>query len=266
MEFHCVRMGSGRPLLLLHGLGGSWRSWCTILPLLRPHRDVIAVDLPGFGDTPPLGRPTSIPSLADAVTEFLGPQGLFGVDVVGSSMGGRLALELARRGVTGSTVALAPGGFWRGWERRYFHRTIWTSVRLVRQLGRTMPRSFAALCHTPVGRTLLCSQVSARPWALDGSAVEDEMQSYLRARCFDELLASLVSLPEQEGAPAGSLHKPLSIVWGRQDRVCLPAQAGRASALFPDARLHWFNHCGHLPQWDQPEATAELILEGTQTK
>ncbi len=259
MSMHCVRMGSGTPLLMLHGLGGSWRSWSTIFEPLRRERDLVLVDLPGFGDTPPLSRVTSIPSLADAVTSFLGEQGLYGVDVVGSSMGARLAMELARRGVVGATVALDPGGFWQGWQRRFFYSSIWTSIRLVRLLQPVMP----AICRSKVGRTLLLPQFSAKPWALPGEAVLEEMQSYAKASCFNELLESLAFGPEQEGAPRGSLKKPLVIGWGRQDRVCLPSQSRRAQALFPDARLHWFSHCGHFPQWDQPEDTVRMILAST---
>ena len=82
-----VRRGAGKPLLLIHGLGGSWRS-----------RKVIAVDLPGFGATPPLPGEVSIRTLSDTLTEFLVANELTGIDAVGNSMGARLVLELARRG------------------------------------------------------------------------------------------------------------------------------------------------------------------------
>ncbi len=259
MSIHCVRMGAGQPLLLLHGLGGSWRSWSTITAALRQHRDLVMVDLPGFGETPPLPRETSILSLADAVTTFLGEHGLYGVDVVGSSMGARLALELARRGVVGAAVALDPGGFWRGWQRRFFYSSIWSSIRLVRRLQPAMP----AICQSRLGRTLLFPQFSPKPWALPGQAVLEEMGSYAGARRFDELLYSLAYGPEQEGAPAGILKSPVVIGWGRQDRVCLPSQAKVAQSLFPDASLHWFSQCGHFPHWDQPEDTVRLILGST---
>ena len=259
MSMRCVRMGTGQPLLMLHGLGVSWRSWSTITGPLRQHRDLVLVDLPGFGETPPLSRPTSILSLADAVTTFLGEHGLYGVDVVGSSMGARLAMELARRGVVGATVALDPGGFWRGMQRRLFYRSIWVSVRLVRLLQPVMP----AMCGSRIGRSLLLSQFSARPWALPGAVVLEEMRSYAGARCFNQLLYSLAYGPEQQGAPAGSLSKPMVIGWGRQDRVCFPSEAQIAQTLFPDARLHWFDGCGHFPHWDQPEETVQLILAST---
>ena len=66
-----IKRGSGNPLLLIHGLGGSWRSWNTILDDLAKEREVIAIDLPGFGDTAPLIGEVSIKTLSDSVTTFL---------------------------------------------------------------------------------------------------------------------------------------------------------------------------------------------------
>ncbi len=257
MNMNHLRMGTGKPLLLIHGLGGSARSWSTICTALAEHREVIAVDLPGFGATPPLAGETSIRSLSDAVTAFLDAQGLRGIDAVGSSMGARLVLELARRGgVLGSVVSLDPGGFWRGWERHAFFSSIWLSIRAVRLLQPLMP----AISRSKVARTMLLAQFSRRPWALDPAVVLEEMRSYARAPAFDELLHRLAYGEEQEGAARGSIEAPLVIGWGRNDRVCFTSQAKRALALFPDARLHWFERCGHLPHWDAPQETVQLIL------
>ena len=93
-----IKRGSGNPLLLIHGLGGNWRSWNTILDDLAKEREVIAIDLPGFGDTSPLTGEVSIKTLSDSVTTFLKENNLLRIDAVGSSMGARLVLELARRG------------------------------------------------------------------------------------------------------------------------------------------------------------------------
>ena len=259
MEMHHVRRGSGKPLLLLHGLGGSWREWGPVLDGLAAEREVVAVDLPGFGETPPLPGKVSIETLAEAVTDFLEVQNLTGVDVVGSSMGARLALELARRGVVGATVSLDPGGFWSGWQRRFFFASIWLSIRLIRLLQPVMPQITAS----PVGRTLLFAQFSARPWRLSPKVTLDEMRSFAASLSIDELLDQLVNGPAQKGAPRGSMRGPVVIGWGRQDRVCLPGQSEKALRLFPDARLHWFDHAGHFPQWDVPKEAARLILSST---
>ncbi len=255
-----MRHGTGKPLLLIHGLGGSWRSWRPILDNLAVTREVIAVDLPGFGATPPLPGEVSIRTLADAVTEFVHQNKLTGIDAVGSSMGARLVLELARRGgVLGGVVSLDPGGFWRGWERHAFYSSIYLSIRLVRLLQPVMP----LITGNAIGRTLLFAQFSAHPWRLSPQVTFEEMRSYAASPSFDELLDQLAYGEPQQGAPLHSIRQPLVIGWGRQDRVCFPNQAQRALDLFPDARLHWFEHSGHFPQWDVPQETTRLILAST---
>ena len=107
---------------------------------------------------------------------------------------------------------------------------------------------------------MLLAQFSRRPWALDPAVVLEEMRSYARAPAFDELLHQLAYGEEQEGAASGSIEAPLVIGWGRNDRVCFTSQAKRALALFPNARLHWFERCGHFPHWDAPQETVRLIL------
>ena len=259
-DMHHIRRGAGKPLLLIHGLGGNWRSWTPILDYLSAEREVIAVDLPGHGETPPLSGEVSIRSLADAVTEFLTIHNLIGIDAVGSSMAARLVLELARRGeVLGRVVSLDPGGFWQGWQRDFFYGSLWLSIRLVRALQPIMPE----ICGNAVGRTLLLTQFSARPWRLSPLITLDEMRSYAASPSFDELLGQLAYGETQKEAPTGSIKHSIVIGWGRRDRVCFPSQAKRALELFPDARLHWFDHCGHFPHWDVPQEAAQLILANT---
>ncbi len=254
-----VRRGSGKPLLLIHGLGGSWRSWNPIVDSLAQQRDVIAIDLPGFGASPPLAGAATFLGLADAVEVFLNERGLAGIDVTGSSMGARLVLELARRGVVGASVALDPGGYWRGWEESFFSTSIALSMKLVRAIQPVLP----LLTSNPVTRTALFAQFSARPWDLPGRLALDELRSFAASPSFDAVLDDLTSGPRQAGAPAGTLRAPLTIGWGRADRVCLPTQAARALAAFPDARLYWFENSGHFPQWDSPTETVRLILQTT---
>ncbi len=254
-----VRRGAGSPLLLIHGLGGSWRSWDTIVDALAAEREVIAVDLPGFGATPPLPGAVSIDAIADALVAFQAEHDLVGVDVVGSSMGARLALELARRGAAGATVALDPGGFWTDRERRVFGASVAVSVRLVRALRPILP----LLAANPVTRTLLLAQFSARPWRLAPDVVLRELRSFADSPSFGAALRELVHGPSQPGAPRGSARGPITIGWGRRDLVTIPRQAARAIARFPGARLVWFERSGHFPHWDAPEETTRLILEST---
>ncbi len=196
--------------------------------------------------------------MADAVERFIDAQGLSGVDMVGSSMGARLVLELARRGQTGAIIALDPGGFWNDVERRIFKTSIGASIRLVRLLQPMMP----LITGIPVGRSVLFAQLSARPAALPSGPVLTEMRDFARARRFDELLGSLADGPDQRGLFA-ERERPLVIVWGRQDKVCFPGQADKAMALFPHARRVWFDPCGHFPHWDRPQETIDCILRAT---
>lgn len=257
MEINHIRRGSGEPLLLIHGLGGSWRTWEPVLDELAEEREVIAVDLPGHGETSPLSGETSMDTLAEAVTDFLETQDLTGVDVVGNSMGGRLVLELARRGEVGATVALAPGGFWEGWERYFFYGTIAPSIRLVRALQPVRGK----LAASAVGRTLLLAQLSARPWELSPDVVDEELRTFAESPVFDELVDELAFGPAQEGTDS----PPESVVigWGRKDRLTLPRQAKRASERFPTARWYWFEEAGHYPHWDAPGEAVQLILQTT---
>ena len=154
-----VRRGTGPPLVLVHGLGGSWRSWGTIIDDLAAHREVIAVDLPGFGDTPPLAGEVSIATLTEALQAFLTDQDLDEVDTVGSSMGARIVLELARRGVGGDAVALDPGGFWTPGERRVFSASLRASMALVRG---SRPRCRPCWATRSVGRRCSLSSPHGR--------------------------------------------------------------------------------------------------------
>ena len=255
-----VQTGKGKPLLLLHPLGGSSKSWNLVLNDLSSERRVIAVDLPGFGETPPSKGEVSIRTQAEAVTEFLKSKDLLGIDAAGSSSSGRLVLELARRGgILGNVVALNPGGFWSNWQRHFFFLTLSMSARLVRLLQPAM----ASITQSAVGRTLLLAQFSAHPWSLDSRQMLKEMKIFASSPSFFRLLEQLAHGETQKGAPLGSIRPPLTIAWGRQDRVCFPSQAKRALELFPDASLYWFESSGHFPQWDVPRETSKLILSRT---
>lgn len=260
MKMNHIRYGTGAPLLLVHGLGGTWKSWLPILDKLAVHREVIAIDLPGHGKTPPLEGPTTIETLADAVTQFLKNNNLVGIDAVGSSMGARLVLELARRGnALGAVVSLNPGGFWEGWQRHFFYYSIAASIRLVRFLRHLLP----VLTSNAITRTILLPQFSPRPWHIPAHLALTELRSYIAAPVFDELLYNLAYGEEQQGASKDTIQNPLMIGWGKQDRICLPSQSYKALHLFPDAHVYWFDHCGHFPHWDKPSETAALILRVT---
>lgn len=251
------RSGSGKPLLLVHGLGSSQIFWNTIRPALTD-RQVITVDLPGHGGTPAEEDSGTFNGLVRSIESFLDQHDLVGADMVGASLGGRLVLELARRGKTGAVVALDPGGFWQGWERIFVRTSLLASVSVLRGIGPALPIA----AHSSVSRTLLLLQLSAKPWFLDPEVVEAELKSFASTPTFQALVEDLTAGPPQQG-PAAPETGRVTIGWGRHDRLCLPVQAERAHAAFPSSTLHWFEKSGHFPSLDQPEETVELILSRT---
>ncbi len=253
-----VRRGAGKPLLMVHGLGGHWQSWNPILEQLSASRELILFDLPGHGAIPAEPDSGTFAGLVGSVERMMARERLGAIDIVGSSMGARIVLELARRGGTGAVVALDPGGFWKGWERSFFKTTIGASVKLLRAVRTSLP----TISRNSALRTALLAQLSAHPWRLDPKLVADELESYAGTPTFDALVRDLGNGPMQQG-PAASGSGPVTIGWGRHDRLCLPRQAERAVAAFPSARLVWFDHSGHFPHWDEPEAAARMILAAT---
>ncbi len=216
-------------MLLVHGLGAGLRSWDPIIDELAEHREVIAVDLPGFGETPPLPGEVSIATLTDSVSQFISEQGLDGVATAGQSMGGRIVLELARRGVGGDTVALAPGGFWSDRELAIFGYTLRPSIALVRALRGSLP----ALLGNRVSRSALLAQFSPRPWALTQQTVLPDLLGLADSPATDPAIDALTKGPKQQGAPLGTVPGRVTIGWGRRDLVTVPRQAHRAAEAFP---------------------------------
>jgi pimeloyl-ACP methyl ester carboxylesterase len=257
-DLHFTANGTGKPLLLVHGIGSSGRAWRGLLPPLAEGREVICVDLPGHGRSVQASGGETFAGLVARLEAFIDAQGLDGADMVGFSLGGRLVLELARRGRAGNVVALSPGGFWSGWERSYLQWTLLSSVSALRMLRAFVP----GLAHTPVTRTAVLAQLSARPWSAEGDDVEAELLSFTATPIMAPLVNDLAAAPMQEGPAAPSTGK-VTIAWGRHDRLCLPVQAHRALAAFPGARLEWFEHSGHYVIWDEPEHALDLIRQGT---
>jgi pimeloyl-ACP methyl ester carboxylesterase len=252
--------GTGRPLLLVHGLGSTSRVWTPVMKTLAAEREVITVDLPGHDGQAAESDSGSFLGLARSLERLLDAEGLAGCDMAGSSLGGQLVLEMARRGMAGATVALDPGGFWMGWERGVLRNALKTAMWTAREFKPGIP----IFARHPASRTMMLALLSNRPWLLDGELVAYEMAAFADTGTLDSLIDDLAFQAPQTGPAAGNAG-PMTIGWGRHDRLCNPGQAARAVAAFPQARLHWFEQSGHFPMWDEPDAAARLILEGTAT-
>ena len=249
-------------LVLLHGLGSRWQMWQPVLPALSERFDVIAVDLPGFGDSPmpapdAAARPGAA-TLSDLLIESLSELGIGPGEfhVAGNSLGGLTALELARRGVVRSTCALSPAGFATDLEMRVTRATLGTSVRIARALA---PRADVLMAR-PRARVLLTNTFFARPQRIPRAVAADDMRAMAGAPWFDATLAAVIESPR--AAPA-DVSAPVTIAWGTKDRVLFPRGARRAAARLPRARVVMLPGCGHVPTWDDPPLVARVMLEAT---
>lgn len=247
---------SGTPLVLVHGLGGNRASWTEMLPGLEQARPVVTVDLPGHGDSPPLEGDVTLDRLTASLNAFLVERELTGADLVGSSMGARMVLELGRLGVGRHIVALDPGGFWNATEKAVFGTSLKASFALVKGLRAALP----VLTSQAVGRTALLSQFTPRPWSLPPEVALRDLQAIAATPALFETLAALLDSGPQLGGPTPGR---VLLGWGRQDRVTLARQAPRAQEAFPQATLHWFERCGHFPMWDQPAEAVRVVLDAT---
>ncbi|MCZ7461628.1 alpha/beta fold hydrolase [Streptomyces sp. WMMC940] len=252
------RLGTGEPLLLLHGIGHHWQAWEPVLPLLAPERDVIAVDLPGFGTSPALPHgmsyhlSTVVPVLG-ALCESLGVER---PHVAGNSLGGLLALELGREKLVRSVTALSPAGFWTEGERRYAFGTLLAMRRGARLVPEPM---LDRLSRTAAGRAALTSTIYARPGRRSPQAVVAETLALRGAAGFRETLDAGRRVRFTSDVP----DVPVTVAWGARDRLLLRRQGIRAKQAIPGARLVRLPGCGHVPMNDDPALVARVILDGS---
>jgi pimeloyl-ACP methyl ester carboxylesterase len=254
------RLGVGPPLVLIHGIGSRWQIWEPVLERLARERDVVAVDLPGFGDSPmaPPGTPPGPASLARLLGEFLDQLGLERPHVAGNSLGGWVSLELARNGRVSTATGVSPAGFHTAREATFQRASLWTSVRGARLLG---PRADAVLAPG-LGRTLMLGQMAARPARIPPADAAASLRALAAAPWFDATLRTITSEPFSDGE---QIRVPVTIAWGEKDRLLLPRQAARAAQAIPGARLVWLRGCGHVPMYDDPEQVAQVLLAGSAT-
>jgi len=253
------REGAGPPLVLLHGIGHHWQAWRPVISLLSGQFDVIACDSPGFGASPPLpaGVPPRIGSYVEAFRGFFAELELRRPHVAGNSMGGAIALELARAGAVSSACALSPAGFWTEHERRISQR----SLRTLAQLPAPLRPAVAALAGTRAGRTVLFAQLVGWPVRMPASEAIATLRDAWAAPAF---AGALNAFSEYTFADGEELRgTPVTVAWGVRDRLLsYKRQAPRARAMLPWAR-HLTLGAGHVPFFDDPAAVAEVVRMST---
>jgi pimeloyl-ACP methyl ester carboxylesterase len=257
MEVRTIRKGSGEPYVLIHGIGSHAEVWSPVIDALAERFSVVAVDLPGFGQSPAQVQRPTIERQADAFATWLDGEGLSGCHVAGNSMGAAIALELARRGAVRSSVAVAPAGFWTLQERRWCQDSLAVAKAQIKLLRPLLP----AMLTTPAGRFAFGWQVLGRPWDVPAEALVATADAVLAAEAFDEALALFDDYTFHDAEQLDGVG--VMVVWGSRDRLLLGRrQSARARRVLPGARHEWLTGAGHLPMWDAPGAVASLLISG----
>ena len=253
-----ARVGQGEPLLLLHGIGHHRQAWDPVVDILATERDVIAVDLPGFGASPglPDGLAYDLPTTTAVFRAFSEALELEQPHVAGNSLGGLLALELGRENLVRSVTALSPAGFWSEAERRYAFAVLLT----MRGISQRMPLPLVEwLSRSAVGRTALTSTIYAHPGRRSPEAVVAETLALAQATGFDDTLRAGATVQFTDDLPG----VPVTVAWGTRDWLLVRRQGVRAKQIIPQARLVRLPGCGHCPMNDDPALVARVILDGS---
>ena len=256
------RAGSGEQLVLLHGFTGTWRHFKPLLGDLAARYDVIAPTLSGHAGGPafPPGTPLTLAGAADLLEAPLDELGVREPHVVGNSMGGALALELAKRGRARSVVALAPGGGWNTGDgeaqrlARYFTRQM--------RLTRSLERRIVTLMRQPnvrhgALRDIMRHGELVAPW----DAI-DMTRSALRCSIADDVIAALTA---DSGVTVHDLDRiscPVLLATPEHDRILPPAlHAPRFRREIPAVHARVLLGCGHVPMWDNTPLVLNTIVD-----
>ncbi len=254
------RGGSGEPLVLIHGFSATRAAWQPVVAELERTHDVLAVTLAGHAGGPelPAGARASVGELADAVERDMDAAGFETAHLVGNSLGGWIALELASRGRARSVVGLAPAGGWEAGsssERRL--RSLFTRNH---RMSRAIEPRLESLLSRPRLRRAMLWQVVAHGERIPPAAAAQLVRDSLSCTVYWELMDAIL----EDGPPQGfeGVSCPVALVWGTRDRI-LPARSysERLRQLLPSASWIELRGAGHVPMFDEPALVARTITE-----
>jgi pimeloyl-ACP methyl ester carboxylesterase len=260
-----VRRGSGEPLILIHPLGGELVVWEPLLDLLARERDVIAVDLPGFGGSAPLSngaRPTP-QLLAGSVAAFLDRLGIERAHVAGNSLGGWVALELARTGRALSVTGLSTAGLWKrplgprpGADVRWkIDPRALGRAECLRHVGRRLLPLLPVLLRSVRGRRLLLRSSVGHPERVPPAAAFRLVRSYVTSPGFEGANAAMRAAVF---SGVDQIRVPVTLAWAELDRL---VRQPRETA--PGWHTLVLRGCGHIPTWDDPVQVAGVLLRAS---
>lgn len=255
-----IRQGQGEPLILLHSLGGSLVQWAPVMERLAAEREVIALDMPGFGESPELpdGVSPRAANLATAILDFYDALGIEDKPAIaGISLGGWVAIECARQGGASAVVALCPAGFWK--------RSPDDSNRILRRRrrrGRLARPLLRPMMATAQGRRRALGRFIHRPERLRPGEAEAIARAYVTAPAYEEASALMRAGRVEE---LKSVKVPITLAWAEHDNL-VRNRPLREKLLPKRVEQVVLEGCGHVPTWDDPDLVARVVLAGARRK
>ena len=243
-----VEMGEGPPLLLIHGLAGSWQNWLETIPHFARTRRVLAPDLPGFGASAMPGEPISIPGYGRLVDALLDALDIEAAVLVGNSMGGFIAAELAiaHPQRVEKLVLVSAAGITAEHQRNERVLALMRRFEAALAWASTHPKPNFLL--RPRGRQAL-RLVFAHPEKMPGPLLFEQAKGSGKPGFIDALDA-LSDYPLRERLERISV--PTLIVWGDRDRLVPLGDADVFEELIPDARKLVYEDTGHVSMLERP--------------
>jgi pimeloyl-ACP methyl ester carboxylesterase len=255
-----VEIGEGEPLLFIHGVSGCWQNWLENLPrFAAAGRRCVALDLPGFGASPLPPWSIGMAAYGRLLRDFCAEVGVGGATLVGNSMGGLLAVELAlavpeefERLVLVSAAGII--NTWRPEERAVATAWAWRHFSpLFADRGRQI------VARPRLRRAVFQSFVRFPNRLDDDVLIEQIVNGLHQADGFEPALADLIRTDFRERL--ATIEMPTMIVWGLSDRVIPVAAAASYHRRIPHSRLEIFERTGHVPQLERPLRFNALLDE-----
>jgi pimeloyl-ACP methyl ester carboxylesterase len=256
------RAGSGEPLLLLHGFTGAWHHWRPVLGELVARYEVIAPTLAGHDGGRPyrLGAPLTFPAATDSLEGHLDELGVDTAHVVGNSLGGALALELAKRGRARSVLAVAPAGGWTEGDGEALRLSRFFARQL--RLAQAVAPRMVSVARRPGLRRLALREIMRHGELVSPADAVDLAGSALRCPIAQLALSALRADRDLALRDLERIDCPVLLASPQFDRVLPPERhAPRLRREIPGVQSRLLAGCGHLPMWDDTRLVVSTICE-----
>ncbi len=244
--------------MCLHGFADTWRTWELVLPALERHHDVLALTLAGHAGGPPIKGEIDAAVLADEVERTMARARFQTAHLVGNSLGGYIALQLASRGRARTVAALAPAGGWAPGDETYKRMLRLQSTML--EAAKAVAPHAEAVVASPEGRRRATSLITTHFEHIPADLLAHQLRGAANCPAAGPLIDR--ALHHDWSLDAERIACPVRIVWGTADRLLpWPSAAARyRTDWLPHADWVELEGIGHCPQLDVPVEAAQLIL------